>query len=915
MEHQQRVESPEMNGAAASTGKSSSSSGMTTSTNPGKEGETMRRPSLPNITIPLSRSPPNSPRHTTGSSDSDGFPSPAMSPRKTSSDIASGSLNIGMAASCLALHPSTPHTPTPFLGRMSKNQSGLLSWWTRLRLQIKKGSASDKALSQLGKNFDLAGKERFIATVTSVLAILAAMVTTANFTLKMQVLDIFLTLLTITHIGCAFKMRVTEYQRDALLKSNYKDLYNHFVLSPQMARLLLQVLFISIHVPPGLSSVAGDRIRMLNCFVLLRLWEVRHTLTHYAFLSSAGGALVAGLAGQRVGNLFVFKAYLFKHPVTTMFLVTLLGFLVLSTAIWFVEGTEEGWTFSRSMWFTIVTFTTVGYGDTVPGSTIGKCVGVISAVFGITASAVLVSVVQHKLALSRIQKQMIMFLGEVRNAHLIKEVAAEIVAQTLIYGNTLRRLDHVPNHRSISCRLHPSSTARQLHRHWVTLLSRVQRLRRLRSGEESIAVWADISVLDVLQADPSDILAQNTIFQYMMKPADDSLSNQLRSHRRISFARTRRPRDKEARPSLSLVSPRGRSGLTSSDNQDTNDTNDIVEQNATRRDLGRTSSISSVSSSGTDCSVRTGRTARSTRALVDTFKNMVMSAVPPPASPVTTTHKGWFGGRPDENSPPRRAQRSRSEASLFGPSGSRFTDRRASLPGHFPRRNTDGGQEEGNPLSPENSEHPSAMQGSAEKYMVNDTSERQESGSRDDWFMETHEAYFTRVAEEAEDECIAGGLDGASPTGRGTSAVRSASLVGARGRAAGDRWKAVRGEAPTRPRQSSTNETKHLIQAIQEMRQTQQALLQRQEEHQRLLHKILVAVSGPSSPFQATSRRGSAGSAVGTMQAAREGTSPQPPLHSPHPQLDLDCLNSAAWTLSPPPKTLPKHQQQQHQHQ
>ena len=210
--------------------------------------------------------------------------------------------------------------------------------------------------------------------------------------------------------------------------------------------------------------------------------------------------------------------------------------------MWFVEGPSDDWTIFTSMWYTIVTFTTVGYGDSVPASAVGKFVGVVSAIFGITASAVLVSVVQHKLALTRVQKQIIMFLCEVQSAHRIKEVAAEVICRSMQYNALVaqwRRTaavgEPVPDHRSITGFMALSSKTRILHASYMRLSAAAQALKRLRSGVDGGNAWADISVLDVLHADTSDILAQNTVLQHLMNTADESISSQLKQNKRRHF--------------------------------------------------------------------------------------------------------------------------------------------------------------------------------------------------------------------------------------------------------------------------------------------------------------------------------------------------------------------------------------------
>ena len=64
--------------------------------------------------------------------------------------------------------------------------------------------------------------------------------------------------------------------------------------------------------------------------------------------------------------------------------------IIFSTVIFFIESdyNDDFSSIPASFWWTVVTMTTVGYGDVVPHTVGGKCVGFVCALAGVQVFSV-----------------------------------------------------------------------------------------------------------------------------------------------------------------------------------------------------------------------------------------------------------------------------------------------------------------------------------------------------------------------------------------------------------------------------------------------------------------------------------------------------------------------------------------------
>ncbi len=122
----------------------------------------------------------------------------------------------------------------------------------------------------------------------------------------------------------------------------------------------------------GLFLVGGHSLVVIRAIRLLRIFRILK-LSRY---SSASRMLIKALWDSRT-KIFVFL----------FFVVTIT--LIVGTIMYLVEGEENGFTsIPRSIYWAIVTLTTVGYGDISPGTPLGQFLASMVMIMGYAIIAV-----------------------------------------------------------------------------------------------------------------------------------------------------------------------------------------------------------------------------------------------------------------------------------------------------------------------------------------------------------------------------------------------------------------------------------------------------------------------------------------------------------------------------------------------
>ena len=181
------------------------------------------------------------------------------------------------------------------------------------------------------------------------------------------------------------------------------------------------------------SLVPGLDLRFLRIVRVLRILK----LSHY---STALEDLIASIYAEM--SAFVSALYLLA-----------LTIMVSSCLMYFAEHRLQPAQFGTipdAIWWSIITITTVGYGDAAPISILGKCIGALTALSGVFTVALLTGIVASAFS-TRMRRQEIVFTAEVE----------ELAKDGHLSGQEIRTIQHLRREFNIS-QDHAQAIVRQI---------------------------------------------------------------------------------------------------------------------------------------------------------------------------------------------------------------------------------------------------------------------------------------------------------------------------------------------------------------------------------------------------------------------------------------------------------------------
>ncbi|GMF11509.1 unnamed protein product [Phytophthora lilii] len=228
------------------------------------------------------------------------------------------------------------------------------------------------------------------------------------------------------------------------------------LLSSSLRRaLIFEMVVLGVHPFPGIEDVDPKWPQLVVATSLLMFTRVALVVRVVQFrnsFNSSNGWFIGALTNVDFTATFFMKSTLKNHPTSCLMAsFAALGF-VAGYALYVAErflcafkedSCCEPMKLGDALWMLIITILTIGYGDVVPRTTLGRSIAVSAGIFGTLSTAVTIAVMSNYLVLTRSEHKVNAFLKKDENRRLINDHAARALQAFVQLRAAQRRHNHI----------------------------------------------------------------------------------------------------------------------------------------------------------------------------------------------------------------------------------------------------------------------------------------------------------------------------------------------------------------------------------------------------------------------------------------------------------------------------------------
>ena len=211
------------------------------------------------------------------------------------------------------------------------------------------------------------------------------------------------------------------------------------------AQFTFEILICAIHIPP----FADVRLRTYNqrqfldyltIAAFLKIYVLIRLMREKSPLNSNSGRFIGSFTNIEFTDLFYIKTWLKDNPFQAMLIAVGVLLLCCSYTVYLAERrypincnepSGKFANFLNALWLIIITVFTVGYGDIVPETDLGRFIAVLAALCGLILTATLIGLVHQYLTLNNDESNLLKFIAEHQRIKQYQECALDVIMQAI----------------------------------------------------------------------------------------------------------------------------------------------------------------------------------------------------------------------------------------------------------------------------------------------------------------------------------------------------------------------------------------------------------------------------------------------------------------------------------------------------
>lgn len=246
-----------------------------------------------------------------------------------------------------------------------------------------------------------------------------------------------ITLLSLGGLAAIYKVYVIKAKHAGLSNPVYRH-QPSIVHSPVFFQMLFEMFVWAVHCPPGLEP-AVSWAYALNFMIVLRFYTVILYLNNSTFTHRCFCQAMSTLAKVPLDTSFYIRtAFAYQKTKSSLCVI---AFVWTTLALLFSKA--EGLSFGDSLYFLFVTAATIGYGDIVPHTTVGRFLAFAAWLFGLTIVGWVVGMMHIELSLTDAEANLFTLFRANELCNLVPEEAAIVLQRWWRITRNRRTKQHI----------------------------------------------------------------------------------------------------------------------------------------------------------------------------------------------------------------------------------------------------------------------------------------------------------------------------------------------------------------------------------------------------------------------------------------------------------------------------------------